>query len=215
MLSCETRKTSPAWDDSRDWWQFKVYVSFFFLLVSCVFLLFWKPPKNIQCLQHPSNFHIKFPRKWGELSSEIKTSEDLVAVKWPWGSSGGTSGNETVCPCRRHKRHGFDPWVRKIPWRRAWQLTPVFLLGESHGQRSLEGYSPGLQRVRHDWNELACTQAQLVSCSVLLEQTIVFFLDKDLSPVPGKCELMRQLSQSYGKKEQNIHPKPQSFWRDE
>ena len=37
---------------------------------------------------------------------------------------------------------GFDPWVGKIPWRRAWQPTPVFLPGESHGQRSLVGYSP-------------------------------------------------------------------------
>ena len=37
---------------------------------------------------------------------------------------------------------GFDPWVRKISWRRAWQPTPVFLPGESHGYRSLAGYSP-------------------------------------------------------------------------
>ena len=35
---------------------------------------------------------------------------------------------------------GFDPWLGKIPWRRAWQRTPVFLPGESHGQRSLGGY---------------------------------------------------------------------------
>ena len=34
----------------------------------------------------------------------------------------------------------MDPWVRKIPWKRAWQPTPVFLSGESHGQRSLAGY---------------------------------------------------------------------------
>ena len=40
------------------------------------------------------------------------------------------------------KRHRFDPWVGKIPWRRAWQPTAVFLTGESHGQRSLVGYSP-------------------------------------------------------------------------
>ena len=40
------------------------------------------------------------------------------------------------------KRHGFHPWVGKIHWRRAWQSTPVFLTGESHGQRSLVGYSP-------------------------------------------------------------------------
>ena len=36
---------------------------------------------------------------------------------------------------------GFNPWVEKIPWRRAWQPTPVFLPGESHRQRSLVGYS--------------------------------------------------------------------------
>ena len=42
----------------------------------------------------------------------------------------------------RHKRHRFDPWVSKIPWRRAWQPTLVFLPGESHGQRSLAGCSP-------------------------------------------------------------------------
>ena len=41
-----------------------------------------------------------------------------------------------------HKRRGFIPRVGKVPWRRAWQPTPVFLLGESHGQRSLAGYSP-------------------------------------------------------------------------
>ena len=40
------------------------------------------------------------------------------------------------------KRHRFDPWVRKIPWKRAWQITPVFLPGESHGQRSLTCYGP-------------------------------------------------------------------------
>ena len=42
----------------------------------------------------------------------------------------------------RHKSRGFNPWVRKIPWRRAMQATPVFLPGESHGQSSLVGYSP-------------------------------------------------------------------------
>ena len=58
------------------------------------------------------------------------------------GFPGGASGKEPACQCRRFKRHGFDPWVGKIPWRRAWQFTPVFLPGESHGQKSLVGYSP-------------------------------------------------------------------------
>ena len=52
------------------------------------------------------------------------------------GFPGGDSGKGPACQCRRHKRHGFDPWVGKIPWREAWQPTPVFLPGESHGQRS-------------------------------------------------------------------------------
>ena len=56
------------------------------------------------------------------------------------GFPGGDSGKEPTCQCRRHKRHGFDPWVGKIPWRRAWQPTPVFLPEESNGQRSLVGY---------------------------------------------------------------------------
>ena len=54
----------------------------------------------------------------------------------------GVSGKEPTFQCRRCKRRGFDPWVEKIPWRRAWQLTPVFLPGESHGQRGLAGYGP-------------------------------------------------------------------------
>ena len=58
------------------------------------------------------------------------------------GFPGGAGGKEPACQCKKHKRHGFHPWVRKIPWRRAWQPTLVFLPGESHGQRNLAGYSP-------------------------------------------------------------------------
>ena len=59
-----------------------------------------------------------------------------------WGFPSGASGKESICQQRRSKRPEFDPWVGKIPWRRAWQPTPVFLPGEYHGQRSLVGYSP-------------------------------------------------------------------------
>ena len=55
------------------------------------------------------------------------------------GFWGGASGKEPTCQCKRHKRHGFDPWVGKFPYRRKWQLTPVFLPGKSHGQRNLAG----------------------------------------------------------------------------
>ena len=63
----------------------------------------------------------------------------------------GFSGKESTCQCRKHERCGFDPWVRKIYWRKAWQPTPVFLSGKSHGQRNLAGCSSwGHKRVGHD-----------------------------------------------------------------
>ena len=52
------------------------------------------------------------------------------------------SGKEPTCQCKRLKRLELNPWVGKIPWRKAWQPTPVYLPGESHGWRSLEGYIP-------------------------------------------------------------------------
>ena len=54
----------------------------------------------------------------------------------------GTSGKEATCDTGDIMRHGFDPWAGKIPWRKTWQPTPLFLSGKSHGQRSLAGYSP-------------------------------------------------------------------------
>jgi len=75
--------------------------------------------------------------------SVLKKPEQMF---WPTqfhlGFPGGARGKEPACQSRKHERHEFDPWVGKIPWRRAWQPTPVFLPGESHGQRSLVGYSP-------------------------------------------------------------------------
>ena len=55
------------------------------------------------------------------------------------GSPGGSDGKKICLQCRRP---GFDPWFRKIPWRREWPPTPVLLPGEFHGQRSLKGCSP-------------------------------------------------------------------------
>ena len=62
----------------------------------------------------------------------------LMGLPW-W-----LSGKESTCQCRRY---GLDPWVGKIPWRRKWQLTPVFLPGESHGRRSM-----GSQRVGRNFS---------------------------------------------------------------
>ena len=66
--------------------------------------------------------------------------EDFEAhVRLQWQLLSLYCGKESDCQCRRCE---FNPWVGKIPWRKKWQPTPVFLPGKSHGQRSLAGYSP-------------------------------------------------------------------------
>ena len=64
----------------------------------------------------------------------------------------GPEGKESACQCRRHRRYGYNLWVRKIPWRKKWQPTPVFLPGKFHRQMSLKGYS------WWGWKELDTTE---------------------------------------------------------
>ena len=83
--------------------------------------------------------------KFRSLFGHQKYLRDLcVCGRVGWGArgfSGGASSKEPAFQCRRCKRHRLNPWVRKIPWRRAWQPIPVFLTGEFHGQKSLVGCS--------------------------------------------------------------------------
>ena len=108
-----------------------------------------------------------------EEQATIKELEKVGVIK---GFPGGANGKESACQCRRCKRCEFDPWVGKIPWSRKWQPAPAFLPGKSHGQRSLEGYSPwSHKRVRQDWSDLArllhegdpCQGPKLGSCLTL------------------------------------------------
>ena len=64
-------------------------------------------------------------------------------IFWHTGVPRWLSGVEFTCQCRRCRRPGFDPCVGNILWRRAWQPTPVFLPGKSHGQRNLMGITKG------------------------------------------------------------------------
>ena len=85
------------------------------------------------------------------------------------------SRKESACQCRRHRRHGSDPWVGKIPWRRQWQPTPVFLPGESQGQRRLVG---GLQSLESQKWETSKWLSMHVS-----------FLVLECPQIPGACQL--------------------------
>ena len=88
---------------------------------------------NIHCISCFSK-NRELVRNFIHPSSSQKRSQTLILR--------GSSGKESTCQCRRPKRHGFDSWVGMIPWRRAWQPTPVFLPGQSHEQRGVVGYSP-------------------------------------------------------------------------
>ena len=80
---------------------------------------------------------------WTSLQKATNTLVVIFPVyQYCPGFPGGTRGKQSACQRRRRKRRWFNPWVGKMPWRRAWQLTPVFLPGESHGQSRLVGYSP-------------------------------------------------------------------------
>ena len=84
---------------------------------------------------------------------------------------------KTACQCRTHKRCGFDPGVRKVPWRKVQQPTPVSLPGESHGQRSLLDYSPyGRKRVGHNWSNWACVQTSASQIYLSTNHFLTFYL---------------------------------------
>ena len=72
----------------------------------------------------------------------LLVDELMLVPVWKMDFPGGVSGKEPACQCRRCKRHRFNLWIGKMPWRRVWHPTPVLLPGKSHGRRSLVGCSP-------------------------------------------------------------------------
>ena len=78
--------------------------------------------------------------QWVKWNNEKSTSFLVFSISVSHeGRPRWLSDNESACQCRRHRRREFNPWVRKIPWRREWQPAPIFLPGKSHG---LVGYCP-------------------------------------------------------------------------
>ena len=83
-------------------------------------------------------------------------------------------GQESTCQCRRLE---FHPWVRKVPWRRKWEPTPVFLPGKCHGQRSLGGYNPWHCKeldMTERLNTHTHTQGSCGSCTCMAQETEFF-----------------------------------------
>ena len=106
-----------------------------------------RQPLKVKCFPSPS--------------MEVKTilALSFITVYINIKAACEASGKEPTCKC---KRCGFNPFSRKIPWRREWQPTPAFLPGEFHGQRSLAVYSPGGHK------ELNMTEGQTLSQTILI-----------------------------------------------
>ena len=111
--------------------------------------------------------HEDLPKQWYHLLRWGKIENQLLWVAWNcerviylydlqvtkehfMGFPGGASGKEQACQCRRHKRRRFNPWVGKIPWRRARQPTPVLLPTESHGG----AWCAKIHKVKKSWARL-------------------------------------------------------------
>ena len=111
---------------------------------------------TLRIQSHVSFFWNILARSWSSPSSLTRPSTS----KPSWVLPGGLGRKESTCNA------GFNSWVRKIPWRKKWQPTPVFLPGKSHGQRSLAGYSS--RGCRSQTQLLSDTEVELVDHMVIL-----------------------------------------------
>ena len=149
--------------------------SFLWLQKSCKVVLPWRSSQSPQAASGEQSC-----RLWASKQGPAHSASNLLLTKptdgWAIkegkgkdveseGFSRWQNGKGPTCQCRIR---GFDPWVRKIPWRKAWQPTPVFFPGESHGQRSLAGCSPWGHRESDstEWlsmhtSEVSCAQSDL------------------------------------------------------
>ena len=89
------------------------------LVITVIPFLQWEEPRSERLRNSPKVTQLK------RLGVRIPRMYPLDVWGFP--------GKESACQCRRHKTQEFAPWVKKIPWRRKWQPTPVFLPGKSRG----------------------------------------------------------------------------------
>ena len=108
--------------------------------------------------EEPGTSVHRLTKRWTRLKQLYTHAHILFSIvavpiyRLPWG----LRSKESICQFRRCE---FNPWVEKIPWRKAWQHTPVFLPGQFHGQKSLAGYSLTGHKESDVTETHVCTQA--------------------------------------------------------
>ena len=104
-------------------------------LILCHPLLLPSVFPSIRVFSNESVLHIRWPKYWRFSIGPSNEYSGLIMLRstQKLGFPDGASGKEPDGQRKRHKRCRFTPWIRKIPWRRAWQSTPAFLTGDPHG----------------------------------------------------------------------------------
>ena len=127
----------------------------------------------------------------------------LVNTLWILNcSSVGTRGEESAYQCRRHKTIKFDPWVGKIPRKRKWQSTPIFLPGKSHGHSlaptpTYKGRGPPHQVIlggKYDLLLLQCTQVLKENKSIITIFTLIIYISWPRTPTQDTALSYRVIS---------------------
>ena len=127
----------------------------------------------------------------------------ILRTGLPWWPG----GEESACQCKRCR---FDPWLRKSPWRRKWQPTPVFLPGKSYGQRILESYSPwGCKRVGHN---LATEQQQQALLPQNRRSPLFFIWDYSVSPSLARKPIFLKVWSTELFHQNYLQTLDQSYW---
>ena len=146
------------------YWNFRVHRNHLGYMLKCRLLaITWRIPKSLYLNRGQEIWVLKMHRSEHRWSTNHILGHSAIWEDFLWlclpqvlycmgivntGLPRWLSDKEFICQCRRHQ---FDPWSGKIPWRRKWQPIPVILPGKSHGQKSLVGYSPWSHKgVRHD-----------------------------------------------------------------
>ena len=146
------------------------FPEFYFLFESSAFQI---GNKIVICFPWHHTFMLLISKKMSSKYLSLKTT--VIAI----GLSRWLRGKEPTCQCKRHRGRGLDPWVRKIPWRRKWQPTPVFLPGESLGRGSQNQIrlKQLLMHWRRQENCPLCTKGTF-TCQSLEPVIITFFKQK-------------------------------------
>ena len=130
------------------------------------------------------------PEKWKikdrkRAVSQIDPRPIKQNLSWLLGFPGDASCKEPTCQCRRYKRQRFNPWMGKIPWRRKWQPTAIFCLGNP---KDREAWWATVHRVAKSWTWLKQLSLQHTQWLLSVLRQRQPLLNYKISKAPWRCK---------------------------